>query len=265
MKSDDITRFGIVVIESLSSDELQTGQSLCSTTLKYKSFAEKNLHIGHFQVNSKDEFLNRLTDLVNEAIDKNYFYFLHFEIHGYDGGIEICNGELVSWEELFPLLRGLNIHYRNLLVLHLAVCKGASLLKYIDPTERSAFRAILASPLNIQNRDILNGFEQFYSHFFFSFDPIEALKKYNEVVENEDSKLSLISCEYCFDAICDIERKTADKPKLLESLKQIFYQNNPDKISLPEQELYGKLETEIQRIFKDLKEYREYFLMKDLI
>ncbi|TYC14751.1 hypothetical protein ES677_05065 [Bizionia gelidisalsuginis] len=264
MNSDDTKKFGLIIIESLPNGDKKTGFNLHHSTIKYKVFQEPNLSSEFYDVDTGKDLVELLKRIVNDAIANNYFFFFHFEIHGFDGGLELKNGDEIYWNELLSILLPLNIHYKNTLGLYLAVCNGASLLKYLNPMERSPFRFILASPKNIKIVDLEKGFDIFYEHFFFSYDIVESLEKYNSVIINEDSRLSLITSQYCIDTLCDIERETADKDKILDLLKEIFIKENKEFENLSERKMYEILKNEMTRIFDEAKLNKDYYLMKDL-
>ena len=264
MNSDDTKKFGLIIIESLPDEEKKTGFNLHNSTIKYKVFQEPNLSSEFYDVNTGKELIERLKLIVGDAIENNYFFFFHFEIHGFDGGLELKNGDRIFWNELLDILLPLNIHYHNTLGLYLAVCNGASLLKYLNPMGRSPFRFILASPKDVKIMDLENGFDEFYQHFFFTYDVVESLEKYNSVIKNEDSRMSLITSQYCIDTLCDIERETADKDKVLNLLKDLFIKEDKEFENLPEKEMYGILKGEMTRIFDEAKLNKDFYLMKDL-
>ena len=264
MESVDVEKFGILLFESLNDSEPKTGKILSEEILRYKQFEEKVLSVEYFDINNKSEFISHLSSKVDEAISHNHYYFVHFEIHGFNGGIELKNNEKISWKEIFPFLRKLNLHYKNYLILYLGVCKGASLIQFIDPSERAPFRSIVASAHNIKSHDLLIGFEAFYTKFFFSFDIPLSLEEFNKTIKHQKSKLHLITSEYCFDQMCDMDRSTADHKGLdsiiLENLKKAM----PHFGYLKKKEQTKYIAIEKKRIADECKANRDFFLMNDL-
>lgn len=264
MNSEDVKRFGIIIFESLPDEDIKTGYELFSSTLTNKTYEEELLHIEYLDLENKDIFLNELLRIANEAIDNNYFYFLHFEIHGFNGGLILKNGEEIFWHELLPIFQMMNIHYLDTLVIYLAVCEGASLLKEINPIERSPFGSIVASPHKIIEKDLAIGFEKFYDKFFFSFELKASLEEYNTVIKNEKSRLSLITSQYCINTLCNIERETADKETLFKILEDTFNKHDPNFKNLPESEVFEVLKKELYEIFEEFKLNKDFYLMNDL-
>lgn len=264
VKSEDTKRIELVILESIRSEEKQTGYELHASTVTYKKFAEENLNSSYHDVADRQELLSLLEKLVDIAVHENHFFILHFEVHGYDGGFQLKNGDQIEWRELLPLFQKLNVHYADMLMIILAVCKGASLLQFLDPTERSPFRALVSSARKMVEPDIVNGFEAFYDHYFFSFDIEGAVEKYNSVIDSPDGRLSLLTSEMCFDRLCDLDRETADIPAIIEAAKGNFHLKHPDKVGFPEIEINKIIESDLRLMFEEVKKNKGYFLMKDL-
>jgi hypothetical protein len=264
MKSDNIKKIGLIIIESLPNDEKKTGYELHSTIIKYKTFEFPDLSSDFYDINDRKDFFWLLKELVRKAVEENYFFSLHIEVHGFDDGIELKNGEEITWGEMIPYLQDINIHYHNYLFIVLGICRGASIVKYINPSERAPFRALISSEKDIFLIDLIPGFEEFYKHFFFEFDAIESLEKYNSVINNPEDKLLFVSAEYCFDTIADIERPTADKTKLKEIYKERLLWNYPDLKYFSEEQTDKYIDVKIKELFDELKTKRDYFLMRDL-
>lgn len=264
MKREEVERFELVIISSIPVDEKQTGEELHSSLITYKKFTEENLHSSYHDISNKDELFNLLSELVKNSMEKNHFYILHFEVHGFSGGIQLKDGELVSWEELIPEFRKMNVHYADMLLIVLAVCKGASILQFVDPSERSPFRGLVSSAKDLSEPDIINGFEVFYDHYFFTFDIVGGVEKFNSVKTNQEGNLSVITSETCFDRICDLDRPSADIPSLIESVREQFDIKHPDKSKWPQKRKDKLIEVELRAITEDVKKNKGFFLMKDL-
>src|SRR5690606_7476592 len=133
MKSEHIEKFGLVIIESLPNDEQKTGFELHSTIIQYKTFEFPDLSSDFYDIDNRKDFFWLLKELVRKAIEENYFFVLHMGMHGFDDGIELKNGEEITWGEMVPYFQEINIHYHNYLLIVLGICEGASIIKYTNP------------------------------------------------------------------------------------------------------------------------------------
>ena len=254
------SKIGIAIIESLPSTEKQTGEELFNSTLKYVSFQKTFLDNELHKVENKEELLKVLNELYVNAIDNQKFYFLHFEIHGNDDGVSLKNGDFVFWSEILPLFRNLNILYKNNLSIYLAVCKGNSLLRFINPIDRSPFGVIIGSFNNIYNYDIINYFENFYTKFFDKFSIFDA---YNTVKKiNLKSEFSLISSHHVIKHLLELQKESKDKELIVNALNESFgkIENQSKNIGI----VYEYLNQEVNRIFTEYEIKEDFFLMNDL-
>lgn len=264
MKSEDVTEFGLIIIESLPDGDSKTGYELYNSTILYKTFKDPNLSRDYYDINNRNDFFWLLKKLIQRAVIENNFFMLHFEMHGYEDGVELKNQERISWAEIIPYFREINVHFHNFLAIYLAVCRGASLLKYVNPIERAPFRALISSEKDIYVKHIILGFEKFYEHFFFSYDVVESLELYNSVITDPKDRLVYVSSEYTFDTIADIDRETADKKSMVNQYKRFLCEKIPELKYYPEDYVEKLAKQELKKDFDHLKSKRDYFLMKDL-
>jgi len=254
------SKIGIAIIESLPENEKQTGEELFNTTLKYITFQKQFLENELYKVDNKKNFLNILLKIYEKAKRENKFYFLHFEVHGNDNGVILKNNDFVSWSEILPLLRNLNILYKNNLSVYLAVCKGNSLMKYIEPNDRSPFGLIIGSFFDVYNVDITNYFEKFYTKFFEKFSPFDA---YNTgKMLNLRSDFSLISSHHIIDSLLEFQKENKDKELILKALNDSFGDISSQSKSI--KIVFNYLLKEVNRIYSEYRIKKDFYLMNDL-
>lgn len=249
-------KIGIAIIQSLYDDEKQTGKELHDTTIKYIKYSRPFLESNLYDVSTKTELFDVLSEIIKIAKEENKFFFLHFEAHGNNEGIGVKNGEEITWFELLPIFRELNILYKNNLTVHLAVCEGNSLVRAIDPLDRSPFAFIIGSFEPIYNHDILNAFEVFYKNFFNDFDVVNAFQKMKEASQKSD--FSIISSWQIIDLVSSMAEKVNDKKRYLEIFDEVF------KDSKENEEIIKNYKIEIEKILDESTIKKDYFLMKDL-
>ncbi|KUJ54633.1 MULTISPECIES: hypothetical protein [Chryseobacterium] len=249
---------GVAIIESLRKSDKRTGRELFETTLKYIKFEKQFIENEYFEVADKYSFFKTLDLLYDNAKNRNKFYFLHFEVHGDNNGLELQSGEEVDWSEILPYFEKINILYKNNLSIYLAVCEGNAVLRKVNPFSRSPFAYIVGSFFEIYERDTLYAFEQFYTTFFKEFKIIEALEEMQKVAGK--SNFTLISSHHILNMLLEIEKKHNDKKLLYNKLEELFplHDRNDPFTNL----IVQNIEKSIESIFLKINE--DYFLMKDL-
>jgi hypothetical protein len=262
--SNNVEKFGLIIIESLPENDRKTGQELYSSTIRYKLFQEPNLSAEYFDVESKSALLHLLDLLYQRAIAEKYFFVLHFEVHGSDDGLVMRNKESVNWNELVPKFRKINVHFNNLLLIHLAVCKGGNLIGVIAPEERAPFKAIVTTFREISIFSIQTGFEEFYDHFFFSFDIGESTNKFNRIARSPSNHMTLITAEFIFDKLSDIERDQENKQKQVDLVMDDIARRMPAFNRLPTAMRRELAEKKLKGMYQTLRSKRGFFLMEDI-
>ena len=255
----NLKSFTLIIIESLSANEM-SGKDLFSSVIRKKIFKEPGLNAEYFDINNSKEFFRLLKKLVKRVIEQNDYFIFHFEIHGYDGGIQLKNKENINWADLLPYFRKINIHYRNTLTIYLVVCKGATLIKEVNPMERAPFRVLVSSEKDLYEKHFIKGFVDFYEHYFFSFDAKESLEKYNKNVDESDDELTMLYCEHFFDQITNFNRSSIDYNSMILSYKNTMIEKGESIDNLKDDEILKKIEY----IFNDMATKKDYFMMKDL-
>lgn len=254
--------FCLIIIESLTDNEKQTGTILHDELIKYKRFQEPNFESQLRIVESKYELILLLQEIINLQKSDGLFPYLHFEMHGHPNGLVLKNGDVMNWSDLIPMLGEINYLTKNYLMLHFGSCYSGSILKSINIEQRAPFKAIIASPYEINIRQIEQGFSAYYDDYFFSFDPKSALLKLNN--ELNDDVFFLVTIEYCFNRITSFDPQTKRGKEMIEIFKNRLLIENPALKLLPKDIQYQITLTELQKVFNNMKSKREYFLMLDL-
>lgn len=161
----DITKFKVVVIESLHEKELHTGHNLYEGELVPISKADDSFVPSYFSVTTVSEFEGIIKD-VCENIRTNELVTLHIEAHGdEEKGLYLSSQEYLDWRRLVDMCRLLNEKLNGLLILTTAVCNSMHLLAYIDPFKRAPFLAVIVANDIVKVDQLERGYIAFYQNY----------------------------------------------------------------------------------------------------
>ncbi|GAA4789810.1 hypothetical protein GCM10023231_17220 [Olivibacter ginsenosidimutans] len=208
----------VIVIQSLLPNESQTGKQLYDDIIKRRC-SQHELNSGIVNVKNKDEFLNLASTLLEKLQPESAKPLLHFEVHGCEEGLQLASGEIVGWDEVGSCTRSINEYLGNTLFISLATCKGAHILKSIDPTIRAPFWGILGPKQDISHEEVVNDFNGFYDELLNSFDLQKAIDILNDF--NPSAVYVWMTSEFVFDEflVPMIKKKLETK---IERFKRLF-------------------------------------------
>lgn len=164
----------IAIIESLQNHEIHTGKILCEYLVGLEE--ARNLSILYKKCDSKREFTQILRVLLDRVENEGSFPLLHIECHGCVDGIVLSNSELITWQELKPVLTDINVATKCNLMVIMATCHGALLGQILKPTERAPCWGILGPTEEVGVSDLMGTYRSFYFTLLSNFDGDEALK-----------------------------------------------------------------------------------------
>lgn len=127
---------------------------------------------------------------------------LHFSMHGDEDGLELCNGDLVDWDDLHKLLDELNITigYRTLdnpkyagkhvsmVYLQFSSCSGLHAEKLVDMGDYCCYFSLVGPPDAVDWSDSLLAFATFYHNLiYWDGKPADALFRMNAAIGKTDA------------------------------------------------------------------------------
>ncbi len=255
-------QYALLIIESLHEDDKKTGTLLSTELLRYKKFKDSSLKTILFTINSREELLKLLEAIIALQIEKGFLPHLHFEVHGYENGLVLNNGDSIHWSELMEYFVKINYLTKNYLVIYLSVCFGSSILKSINPLGRAPFAAVITPAKEINEGQILSGITAYYDNYLFSLDHKDSVRKMNE--ELGEIVWKLVTSNYCFDRITRFEPNTNFGKEMIDISKKKIINLNPDLTNKSENELYGQAIRNYKNNCNYLRSKKDYFLMNDL-
>ncbi len=255
-------QYVLIIIESLRANDKKTGTLLNSELLKLKKFQESSLKTILVTINSKEELTSLLESIIAIQKNKGMLPHLHFEVHGYENGLELNNGDRIGWSELMEYFVRINSLTKNYLVIYLSVCFGLSILKAINPLGRAPFAAVIAPAKEITVGQILSGVITYYDNYFFSIDFKESERKMNEALGEVTWRL--VTINECFEKITRFEPDSDFGKEMIGICKNKIIKQNPKLLNKSERERDNEAKKVYKNYCNNLKSKRDYFLMNDL-
>lgn len=255
----------ILVIQSLHSNEVQTGANLYNDIIKRRcELCFEDLKSDLINVDTKQKLIDALTSIYQEASKEDMSPYLHFEIHGYIGGFQLNNGEIISWEELYPFISRINVATKNNLFISLASCFGATVLNMIDPVERVPFFAYVGAPSSVYTYEVEKDWTEYFDVLLTTRDFVKAIEALNK--DYEGVKYVYMSSEMFWDSAIKKflsgfntrkERRKRHGSLLRRAKKdpQILSQYSHEQISY-------HLKKEIQNTPQTIERMKSYFFMR---
>lgn len=166
------------VIESLPAGELRTGKNLFDNQLDKANKAQSELVVGFAAPRTKSELFDVLEEIRLEALNGMY-PMIHFESHGCEDGLKTASGELIEWIDIRDILVEINRGTKLNLMVVVAACNGAHLIKVSTKLDVAPFWAIIGPEVKVTAGHIQDSFGHFYESFFSDFDATKALSILN--------------------------------------------------------------------------------------
>jgi len=257
----EITHKGIIVIQSLSKNERKTGDELQKDILQYKEYLHGDSFVDFYNVSSVRDFINTLENIENN-MSKGRVFTLHLETHGSEDGIHLASGECMTWRLFFDNIRPINIKMGHLLIIIMAMCKGGSLISYIEPEKRAPFRAFIGAFRDITVDEVIRGFSAFYGSFTSMLDVVEGMKALDAEIDGINPKKKTFWCfsaENIFDSTFNPDRD----PK---HFNQMVTEQLANHISRGETYITrAQVDEMIRNLLKQTSDkYRDYYCFNDI-
>ena len=142
----------------------------------------RGLTIELYDTNTKREFIDILDSLTRKAQDDASFPVLHIEAHGSSDqqGIILQSNEFISWTDLKPHLKNLNVATRLNLLVVLSSCYGAHFASHLTPSDSAPCWGLVGPTKALKGPELLGSFSAFYQEVFASGSGGMAVEKLNE-------------------------------------------------------------------------------------
>lgn len=257
----EITKYTIVIVQSLKEEDLKTGQLLYDNLSSSLPIKYPDTFVEFYDVKNKKELATIFHKIYNE-IEEGEIITLQIEAHGCEEGVGLASDELVTWEQLFGIIRPINVKMLNLLMVCMSMCYGGALISHLEPEKRAPYRAFIGTGSKIKAGVLLDGFTAFYEkyhHLLDSFAAYEAMKNATIDAATGKSPFWLMTSEEVFQKTLDPDRDPDNFKHIVNDqfVKQRVKGRN---VSLEQ------VAVEIREMLKDThKRYYENFTFRDLI
>lgn len=257
----EITRYGIIVIQSLREEDKKTGEELEREVLRYKEYLHENSFIDFFNIENFSDFKRTLYH-IEETTNLGTIFTLHFEIHGDRDGIQLASGEFIPWKEFYDCIRPINIKLNNLLIIVMASCFGASLISYLDPMKRAPFLAFVGARRVLTEDEVRRAFSAFYQEYTNPLDIDKSMKAINfEIDEGNLNKQTFLcfTSEKLFDMTLDHLRDPVHFKMMVQTKLEEF--NKTSDVQLT----FSEMENHLITFLKDqVIKNKDFFCFKDV-
>jgi hypothetical protein len=168
----------IFILQSLPSNELQTGTELECRINKYVTECGINCQAVTYEVHSMKDWQVAWNGIRTSIAQMGNNPIIHLEMHGnkteigIDGG---ANGR-ISLTDLFKQVQEINVLSKNNTFLSLAVCKGLNIVCDLQVYQPMPFCGVFGSEHTLDNYELLENYTIFYKAFLETLNLDEAEK-----------------------------------------------------------------------------------------
>lgn len=215
-------RFYVNIIESPSDRDIYFGRS--EGALLQQAVNLNNIPCSLRLVISRDALIYALTydlpEIIKSHNDKAPI--LHISAHGFDEGIQLSNGDQITWQELREILKPICEALKGNLLLCMSSCSGISSCRMamdLNDTHEPFF-AVIGHPDKPTWPDTAVAYATFYHLIAKGFQIAEAVNAMK--VASGDSSFQIITAQTAKQAYIDVLEKEKIKniPEILETQLQ---------------------------------------------
>jgi hypothetical protein len=179
--SDTTTYFNkLWVIESLPQGDLKTGKALFEGPLASPSSTHTNLEVIYRTPETLKDFYSVLDEIYIDTSTTQSLPMIHIESHGSEVGIELASKEVVHWDDVRKQFIRINISTGLNLVVVMAACHGAHILRMAIEMDRAPFLAAIGTEKEVTAGHVELAFKAFYETFFETLSGDQALTALNQ-------------------------------------------------------------------------------------
>ena len=167
----------VYVVQLLGPQDQQTGEILFRETL-VPAAKSSGLLVRFANLASDADLVPALYAIAEQCAREGMSPVLHLESHANSTGVGM-SAPKVSWAQLRPALVAINTATKLNLLVTMAACYGAYLIRTIDPTLPTPLWGLVGPAEQVVETDVLLGFRAFYRTLALTLDlnaAIDALR-----------------------------------------------------------------------------------------
>jgi hypothetical protein len=252
----------ILVVDSIRVGDLNTAKLLFEDLQAYASVHSPSPDIRYLRVESGDELIECILRCRRDADEQDIIPLLHIECHGNEDGLELADGSFVDWEELKTPITQLNIATRLNLMIVVAACTGAALLKITSPSDRAPFWALIGPTKEVTAAELEKAYRALYLTLLSSKSSSKAIEAMDAATDH--GSFLRTTSQGLFEKVWAGYKKEHCSSEAIEArIKRIQEQIRQQGRPLP---TVGALKSQlIGREPKVFEHYRATFFMYDLV
>ena len=259
--STEISKFTIVIIQSLKDEDLKTGEMLYDELVASLPTKYRDTSVKFYDVKNKLE-LSEVFHRIYNGITDGELITLQIEAHGCEEGVSLSSGELVTWKQFFGFFRPINVKMLNLLLVCMSMCYGGALITQFEPEKRAPYRAFIGTGSTIKAGTLLDGFSAFYENYHNLLDVFaayEAMKQATIDTATGKSPFWFMSSEEVF-------QKTLDPDRDPDHFKHIVNEQYVRQKVEGKDVSWDQVEAEVRELLAETyKRYYENYTFRDII
>lgn len=162
METIEFLAHGFVIIDLVPSKDMQTARHIEENLLDEINAVNSGLFCEKIRCETKNDLINVFNKIKERIRDKGEISYIHIEGHGSKEGVELLDGLVMPWSEIFEHFREINILCKNNLFFSSGACQSAYAFKAATITKPSPIFGMLAPEQKVQAGGVLDGYIAFY-------------------------------------------------------------------------------------------------------
>jgi hypothetical protein len=198
-------RFGAVhIIDSVPHGEYPTGRRLYDVLRPHGYALQPYIETLYYREEARAGFLSRFPAILQHLRESHRAPIIHIEAHGLldaserSVGFALASSETVTWGDLEPLLKQINVTCCLNLLVVAGACHGLGLAVILQAGDRAPVWGILGPTRTVTAGELDGGHHAFYQTLYAERDFTPAMEAMNASVPAGDEPFVLFGAQWFF-------------------------------------------------------------------